>query len=210
MKSDLHQKIYLKNMINFSAEFFEFKPFVFYGSLLGIIREKNIIKNDDDIDFFVSFELKKKILDRLSNSKKFKINNFISNEFFTQIAFVDQGIKVFIDLYFYLDPKDKDYIIDRHNFFGDIKDLNKSLHIPKKLIFPLIENNNHNYLLTPQSPEKLCEFIYGSNWKTPLKKNIRYKMIINDYKPKLKKITYLSGLIRSLKKKLKEIYKNSF
>lgn len=207
MKPDLKQKIFLKNMIYFSEKFYNYEPFIFYGSLLGIVREKNVIKNDDDIDFFINYDQKDKILNKISNIEKFKINHSLSDKFFTQIYFFDQGIKICIDMYFYLNPFGKNYIIDKHNFFGDIKNDKKFLHIPKKLIFPLIKCKDFDNILIPNLSNDLCEFLYGNNWKTPLRKNVRYKMSIKNNKPILIKINFLSGLVRSLKIIIKNIFK---
>ena len=39
------QILYLEELINFSQKLKKYKPVIFYGTLLGIERENNIIKN---------------------------------------------------------------------------------------------------------------------------------------------------------------------
>ena len=51
------QILYLEELINFSQKLKKYKPVIFYGTLLGIERENNIIKNDDDLDFLVDYKL---------------------------------------------------------------------------------------------------------------------------------------------------------
>ena len=60
MNKTKHQIIYLKNLIFFSKKFKKYKPVIFYGTLLGIVRENSIIKNDDDIDLLVDYRFKKR------------------------------------------------------------------------------------------------------------------------------------------------------
>jgi len=205
MSDDLKQSLYLNEMLNFSFKFKKFKPLIFYGTLLGICRDKNIILNDDDIDFLVNFDFKNEIHSKINISKKFVIDHSISNEFFTSIFFYKKNVKINIDLYFYTDNLIDPFIIDRHNFFGEINNKKKHLHIPRKLIFPLKKHKVFTHIFLPYEPEILCQFLYGSDWKIPLKKNVRYKMAISYNKPILIKLNFLSGLIRSLKIFLKKL-----
>ena len=87
MNKDFSQLIYLKYLIYFSKKLHKYKPVIFYGTLLGITRENNIIKNDDDIDFLVDLKFKDKITNHILKNKKFKLNKKISDNFFTQFYF---------------------------------------------------------------------------------------------------------------------------
>ena len=49
-KKKLIQKTNLENLIFISKELKEFDPFVYFGTLLGLTRENNVLINDDDID----------------------------------------------------------------------------------------------------------------------------------------------------------------
>ena len=51
----------LENLISSIEILKNFEYFVFYGTLLGIVRENNIIEHDDDIDFEVQSSLCKNL-----------------------------------------------------------------------------------------------------------------------------------------------------
>ena len=59
-KNRLIQKLNLENLLIISSALKKEKNFIFYGTLLGIVREKNILKGDDDIDLLIDIEQKKK------------------------------------------------------------------------------------------------------------------------------------------------------
>ena len=61
MKLTFLQKRYLQDLKYISKLLEKYKPFVFYGTLLGITRERNLIKNDDDVDVLVDIKYKKKV-----------------------------------------------------------------------------------------------------------------------------------------------------
>ena len=70
---------------------------IFYGTLLGYVRENNFIDNDDDIDIILPIYYREKVL-KLISDKKLQIN--VINEYFIQI--VTNNIGPF-DIYFYKD-----------------------------------------------------------------------------------------------------------
>lgn len=173
MIKDFKQQTYLKYLIHFSKKLHKYKPIIFYGTLLGITRENHIIKNDDDIDFLVDLKFKKKIISNIIKNKKFKLNIKASDNFFSQVYFEINNIVFYIDFYFYTNDKKKNYIIDRHNFSGNIFDSNNFLHIPKKFLFPLKKSNEYKNVYLPYKNKDLCKFLYGENWSKPLKKKYR-------------------------------------
>ena len=59
-KNRLIQKLNLENLLIISSALKKEKNFIFYGTLLGIVRERNILKGDDDIDLLIDIKQKKK------------------------------------------------------------------------------------------------------------------------------------------------------
>ena len=72
------QKLNFQNLISISTLIKDIEYFIFYGTLLGIVRENNVIKGDDDIDFMVDYKSKKKLLKKMTLNKTFKINKKVS------------------------------------------------------------------------------------------------------------------------------------
>ncbi len=179
------QKYNLENLFLISKEIKDFKNFIFYGTLLGIVREGKILKNDDDIDILVDIKNKTKVLKKIKNLKLFKINKKVSNKYFIQLIRVIENSKTFVDLYFYINNPNKTYLVEKHNFLSSIKLKTHFLHIPKKMVFPIKEKKGYRDIHFPNKQKILCKFLYGQNWKKPLKKNFDYRMEIINHKPKL-------------------------
>ena len=161
--------------------------FIFYGTLLGIVRENKLIKGDDDIDFYVNKKDRNKLIKILSN-KGFDLNlNLYPNntEYFFQINQKIDGKNIVCDFYFYDSESSKLYLEDKWNFIGNPNTEKNTLLVPKKLIFPLKKKffNNHE-LFFPKHPKQVCKYLYGKNWKIPMKKEIEYKILIINGKPK--------------------------
>ena len=129
------QRLNFQNLLSVSSLIKDIEYFIFYGTLLGIVRENNIIKGDDDVDFMVNYKSKKLLLKKMKLNKTFKINNKVCNDYFAQFIKTNKEVKTFVDFYFYLKDPNKDYIIDKHNWLGNIKDKRFALHFPKKMIF---------------------------------------------------------------------------
>ena len=192
----------LKNLISISKMLKTIQHFVFYGTLLGLTRENNIIDGDDDVDFLVDIKDKKKLINIMTKSKSFQFNRKNSNKYFIQYSLKKNNLETFIDFYFYKNDFSKNYIIERHNFLSNISNPNYALHIPKQNIFPVVKNKKFKLVSIPKHPEKICEYLYGRNWKTPLKKNTGYRMEIVNNKPMLIKRSFIGYLTREIKKKL--------
>ena len=198
-KNKLLQKLNLENLLIICSAFKKEKNFIFYGTLLGMVREKNILKGDDDIDLLIDIRLKKKIINIIRRLKIFKINKKVTNKNFLQLIRKDKSIKTFIDLYFYTNNPNKNYIEEKHNFLSSINLKSHSLHIPKKIIFPLKKSKKFKNVYLPNMCKKVCHYLYGDTWKKPLKKNTGYRMEIINHKPKLIKRSKIGGITRSIK-----------
>ena len=198
VKQDL-RKLNLKNLLLISNKFKKYHCFVFYGTLLGLTRENNIIRNDDDIDFLIDIKYKKKIIHEIKKLRLFKINKKNINPYFIQLTRKFKNIKTFVDLYFYLNLPNKSYIEEKHNWLSFINSPKHSLFIPKNLIFPLKKNKKFPDVYFPNNKKNICRFLYGPDWKRPLIKNSGYRMEIINNKPKLIKRSFLGKITRSFK-----------
>ena len=198
-KKEIIQKLNLENLLTISKILKNYDNFIFYGTLLGIVREKSVLKGDDDIDILIDIKLREKILKLIKKHKKFIINKKVMNKYFIQLTRNIGGKKTFIDLYFYINNSKNKYIEEKHNFLSSVNLKSHSLHIPKKLVFPLKKNNNFKNVKIPNNQIKLCEFLYGKSWKKPLKKNTGYRMEIINHKPKLIERSKLGSITRFFK-----------
>ncbi len=200
MKSvDLLKKNNLNNLISISKLLKKFEHFIFYGTLLGMIRDHGIINGDDDVDILVNIKFKKKIIKLLKEQEYFKINKKKSNFYFIQLTNKMNKIKTFVDLYFYIDDPKKNYIIEKHNFLSSINLPSHFLHIPKIMIFPIKKSKKYFNINLPKKPKQLCKFLYGEQWLTPMKKNSGYRMEIVNHKPKLIKRSLVGSFTRNIK-----------
>jgi lipopolysaccharide cholinephosphotransferase len=132
---------------------------LYYGTLLGFVRDNSFISGDDDIDVLVS----KKDFVKLKTfiSKKMKTNSHI------KFGIV---IDYFFQLYYNgLGPFDfYSYDIDNDNIL--IK-WDGGILYPQKYIFPLESTNWHGFqVYIPNNSEAILQMTYGENWKIPKKK----------------------------------------
>ena len=174
------------NLIFISKILKELEYFVFFGTLLGLVREKNIIKNDDDIDLYINIKERERLIKILKENFVIVDLNLSVNKtkYFLQVNRVINDKNAIIDFYFYEDDHDGFYIIEKWNFEGMINDPSKHLRIPKIFTHPIqkVSIKSHKFNL-PAQPEYLCEFLYGKKWKKKLKKDIDYDIKILDGKP---------------------------
>lgn len=128
---------------------------IFYGTLLGLVRENDFIKDDDDIDILVDKKNFSKIIS-LINTLKIKIG--VSNNDIIQL-FMPNGNGP-IDIYFYEFHQD-DTLIRWDGY----------LLFSKTDIFPLKKITFNNVLVNiPYNSNKILTEIYGINYLVPIKK----------------------------------------
>ena len=196
------QNINFQNLLIVSKILKKFEHFICYGTLLGLTRDNKIIFGDDDVDLLINYKHKSKVLKKMYLNKSFKINKKVSNKFFIQFVKKETNSCSFVDFYFYINKTNNNYIIEKHNFLSNFKDPKFSIHFPKKFIFPIKSDKTFSSILLPSKPEKLCQFLYGEDWKIPLKKNISYRMEIINNKPLLIKRSFFGSITRWVKKEL--------
>ena len=192
------------NLIYFSKLFINVEYFIFFGTLLGITRDKGLIDGDDDIDFYVNLKDRSKLIDNLKNNNikvdlKLSVNK---NNHFLQIKRVVDNKVLIADFYFYETDIEKNFIIERWNFEGGTHDTSKYLRIPKIFIFPLKKILFKSVeIFNPKESEITCEILYGINWKKKLKKDKEYTIKVINGKPYLfiiKKFLFFKKLFLSL------------
>lgn len=160
--------------------------FLFYGTLLGCVREQKVIGHDDDIDIaylsnkHTKEDVKEEMLDiyKALNSKGVLLKYFNLN--YEEVFNFDNMVFGLGQCHILIDGFVFDLFttwIDENGFlntyeFGPIDKSNKFFPL-KKGILNGIEFN------IPNNPEILLEEIYGSDWRTPQnKKSDRERKIV--------------------------------
>lgn len=161
--------------------------FPFFGTLLGIIRERDIIKNDDDVDFYVDSRHREEAISRLTESG-FSISlDKWPNEspFFLQATRLIEGIETFVDLYFYDFNQESSWITERWNFIGRPEIEGYHIYLNKDLIFPLKKSIFLDVeIFLPRHPRKCCAYLYGPSWREKKSKHRgEYKIFVHQNRP---------------------------
>lgn len=161
--------------------------FLFFGSLLGFVREGSVIKGDDDIDIYVDRRYKDEAISAFAQDDlKFKNRPRFKTRFFAQASRTLNDEQTFIDFYFYKDRRSVDYIVENWNFSGEFKEDSNALHIPKSIIFPLQKGQMTDFEVSvPADPEACCTYLYGPDWRVPKAKNSEYRMEVIDHRPQM-------------------------
>lgn len=128
---------------------------LFYGSLLGYVRDNEFIDQDDDIDVLVNYDDRDKII-KIAEKEKLKIG--INNNVIIQIYMNNIGP---FDIYFY-HFHEQDILIESDG----------PLLFSKNDIFPLKKIVFHDIPINiPCFEKKIVEQIYGKKWMTSISKN---------------------------------------
>lgn len=163
--------------------------FVFYGTLLGITRENDIIENDDDVDLLVNIKHREQLLEVMKDCDvKFNMGIWPNlSPYFLQGRRIIEGNKLScVDFYLYDDSLVENHIADRWSFSGRFNEKQFSIHVPNEIVFPIRKKKFYDYEINmPSDPVKCCEFLYGKYWIKDMRKNIDYKMSIINNKPRI-------------------------
>ena len=159
---------------------------VFFGTMLGLHREGEVIDGDDDCDFLISSKLYDKVKKLfLSNGYRLPNIHHDRKDIFTQFTTKIDHIEVLIDIYYYTDYNEE-YVIDKWNFAGLYLDQHKWMLIPKKYLFDFKKLNYKNIIINiPNNSEYICKYLYGERYKENLIKFVDYEMTIVNNKPNI-------------------------
>ena len=210
MLKPIPQELNSINLIEITKALNEVEHFIFFGTLLGIVRDGDIIPNDDDIDIYVDIKYRNKLIKELINAGFFVDEDTYPNlsEYFLQLQIPREDLITYVDFYFFDSSEDK-YISEKWNFSGMIDSSYNEIHIPKELIFPLKKFFYQDIQLSiPSKPNEVCAFLYGNEWRIPLNKNKHYTTTVINNKPVIlkgffgKSFLKFLNLFRLIKKKL--------
>ena len=186
--SSLSQASMKLALIKFSKELKKNKieHFIFFGTLLGLIRDGEPILGDDDVDFYVN-KIHYNEIRNLLTSLGYKLDYSRGpnhTEHFIQLNGHLNNMQIRIDFYFYDSNTDENFLLESWNFRGRPNDKNNIIKVPKPLVFPLrVKSFEGTELFIPQYPEIVCEFLYGKNWFYPKKKETEYIVTIVGGRP---------------------------
>lgn len=178
----------LENLRLVSEQLKDVPHFLFFGTLLGYVREGSIIEGDDDIDIYIDRKLRQDIPQLLDGSgmKVRRRKEQFKTEYFAQAVRRIDDVQTYADFYCYEDDTSRDFVIDHWNFHGRYKDPETAMHIPRSLLFPLQTGEMQGFQVKiPADPEGCCAFLYGKDWRTPMAKGTEYTTKIVANRPKL-------------------------
>ena len=177
-----------ENLLYFTNLLSGCEHFVFFGTLLGLVRDNRLIDGDDDVDIYVNSAERDNIIDIFKKNKiKFNLDDPPNNTpHILQIKRLVNGEVGLIDFYFYNAGKDPNNIWETWNFSGTYKNPNSAIKISRNLIFPIepIFFKGAEIFL-PAKAKDICVFLYGKNWDKPLAKDREYITKIINNKPRV-------------------------
>jgi hypothetical protein len=160
---------------------------IFYGTLLGVTREGDILERDDDVDILINLKDRDKCLEALKNSElDINLQEWPNHSpYFLQARRVyDEKYLSCVDFYLYDDTLLEDHIVDRWNFSGQFNNSDNHIHIPNDIIFPIRQTKLKDfYINVPANSIKCCEYLYGKKWMFPFNKFHDYETVIVRNKP---------------------------
>jgi len=151
---------------------------VFFGTLLGLVRDGDVIKGDDDIDIYVPLEERSALIEALHREGfEWRQDPPNHSEYFMQIKREVDGEVGLIDFYFPDGAVLPGFLVDRWNFSASTASPKKFMHVPEGLVLPfqtcrLFDSN----IRFPAQPIEAVEWLYGETWRTPISKESKYRM----------------------------------
>lgn len=142
--------------------------FADFGTLLGLVREKRLLKHDLDIDIGVinsnnTCKKIEKIFNRLNykKSREFMVDGIVAEQ-----SFVKKRIKIDIQYYFDLEDGMFCYLFYNKNLIKEGYWQAVKKKCSKVNNVQMIDIKNHSIYI-PNNAEDLLVDKYGDNWRTP-------------------------------------------
>ena len=160
--------------------------FMFYGSLLGCVREGSILEMDDDIDIMVNSKHRTELYQMIEEDFESIDTSMHPNHtmHFLQGTRVVNGTQTYVDFYLYDSEINKNNIIDRWNFWGRPAEPDYHLMIPKSLIYPIKKKSfDFGTCGIPAKEVDTVKYLYGERWMHPSNKGKQYTTIIKNGRP---------------------------
>ncbi|WP_455918344.1 hypothetical protein [Ensifer canadensis] len=161
--------------------------FPFFGTLLGLTRENDILSHDDDVDFYVDMKHRDELIVQIRDIGFELDENVYPNttQYFLQGRREIDGVVTFVDFYLYEDQQEWPYILDRWNFPGVPEDEAMHLRVDKSAVFPLTARIYFGVeVMLPANPEECCRFLYGDEWRQKRSKaDSEYRVVLHNYRP---------------------------
>lgn len=151
----------------------DFLYFITFGSLLGLIREGDLISHDIDIDYAIIMDNKFKWenLESLFLKNGFKkIRQFSFDGEIREQTYKIDGLT--IDFFGCKNSSDKTCSLDfyrKHNY--SYKDKSE-MHVREDRYYKILSTKKKTFknvtVTIPDNPEKYLESIYSSSWRVPI------------------------------------------
>ncbi len=175
---------YTANLLNSAG----IEWFIFFGTLLGLTRDNDVIKGDDDIDIYVDSRYRTRLIELLDQQGLVMDLTSKPNhtQHFLQITRMIEGETGLIDFYFFDGEAKPNILVDRWNFLQKYAQSAKAIHVPKEFALPIVRKFFFDTEINfPQKPKELCRWLYGEGWERPLSKTKEYEMTVIGNEPKL-------------------------
>ena len=156
--------------------------FICYGTLLGFVRNNDVIDNDDDVDILISIDDYKAFWEKIRTVPNITHFYHDNDSMFDAFYISIDDITVQWDVYVYkFEPTNK-YLIETQNFVGN----NTYMELPIEYCLPIRKEGMADIeVYVPANPTALVKYLYGERYTERLLKNIEYTHCIIDGKPVL-------------------------